>query len=55
VFGLAAGGFAGKMRPSRHVGKAEDFEPPRVFEALLRGRGYAEAPDVTTLSAASAW
>jgi sulfhydrogenase subunit alpha len=23
------------------------FEPPRFFEALLRGRGYAEAPDIT--------
>jgi sulfhydrogenase subunit alpha len=23
------------------------FEPPRLFEALLRGRGYAEAPDIT--------
>ena len=23
------------------------FEPPRFFEALLRGRGFAEAPDIT--------
>ncbi len=23
------------------------FEPPRFFEALLRGRGYEEAPDIT--------
>jgi coenzyme F420-reducing hydrogenase alpha subunit len=23
------------------------FEPPRFFEALLRGRGYDEAPDIT--------
>jgi coenzyme F420-reducing hydrogenase alpha subunit len=23
------------------------YEPPRFFEALLRGRGYAEAPDIT--------
>lgn len=23
------------------------FEPPRFFEALLRGRGYSEAPDIT--------
>jgi len=23
------------------------FEPPRLFEALLRGRGYTEAPDIT--------
>jgi coenzyme F420-reducing hydrogenase alpha subunit len=24
------------------------FEPPRFFEALLRGRGFAEAPDITS-------
>ncbi|HRV96694.1 MAG TPA: nickel-dependent hydrogenase large subunit, partial [Anaerolineae bacterium] len=23
------------------------FEPPRFFEALLRGRSYLEAPDIT--------
>ncbi len=23
------------------------FEPPRLFEALLRGRDFAEAPDIT--------
>ncbi|HIE11953.1 MAG TPA: Ni/Fe hydrogenase subunit alpha, partial [Desulfotomaculum sp.] len=23
------------------------FEPPRFFEALLRGRQYTEAPDIT--------
>ena len=23
------------------------FEPPRFFEAFLRGRGYQEAPDIT--------
>ena len=23
------------------------FEPPRLFEAMLRGRGFAEAPDIT--------
>ena len=23
------------------------FEPPRFFEALLRGRDFAEAPDIT--------
>ncbi|MHA1114170.1 MAG: Ni/Fe hydrogenase subunit alpha, partial [Alphaproteobacteria bacterium] len=33
-------------------GKVEDvrlsiFEPPRFFEAFLRGRGFAEAPDIT--------
>jgi sulfhydrogenase subunit alpha len=26
--------------------KLEIFEPPRFFEALLRGRGYAETPDI---------
>jgi coenzyme F420-reducing hydrogenase alpha subunit len=24
------------------------FEPPRFFEALLRGRGFGEAPDITS-------
>ena len=23
------------------------FEPPRLFEGLLRGRGFEEAPDIT--------
>ena len=23
------------------------FEPPRFFEALLRGRDFSEAPDIT--------
>ena len=27
--------------------KLKIFEPPRFFEALLRGRGYQEAPDIT--------
>jgi coenzyme F420-reducing hydrogenase alpha subunit len=27
--------------------RLEIYEPPRFFEALLRGRGYAEAPDIT--------
>ena len=27
--------------------KLSIFEPPRLFEALLRGRGFAEAPDIT--------
>ncbi len=27
--------------------KLKIFEPPRLFEALLRGRGFAEAPDIT--------
>ena len=25
----------------------EIFEPPRFFEALLRGRSFSEAPDIT--------
>jgi coenzyme F420-reducing hydrogenase alpha subunit len=27
--------------------KLRIYEPPRFFEALLRGRGFAEAPDIT--------
>src|ERR1700760_1307884 len=27
--------------------KLKIFEPPRLFEALLRGRGFAEASDIT--------
>ncbi len=27
--------------------KLKIFEPPRLFEAFLRGRGYQEAPDIT--------
>jgi coenzyme F420-reducing hydrogenase alpha subunit len=27
--------------------KLKIFEPPRLFEALLRGRGFEEAPDIT--------
>ena len=27
--------------------KLKIFEPPRFFEALLRGRGFGEAPDIT--------
>src|SRR5215468_5529682 len=27
--------------------RLEIYEPPRFFEALLRGRGYTEAPDIT--------
>jgi sulfhydrogenase subunit alpha len=35
------------------AGKVEDlsfriFEPPRFFEALLRGRPYTDAPDITS-------
>jgi coenzyme F420-reducing hydrogenase alpha subunit len=28
------------------------FEPPRFFEAFLRGRCFSEAPDITARSAA---
>ncbi len=27
--------------------KLKIFEPPRMFEAFLRGRKYSEAPDIT--------
>src|ERR1700751_2029459 len=27
--------------------KLKIFEPPRLFEAFLRGRNFAEAPDIT--------
>src|SRR3990172_1656997 len=27
--------------------KLKIFEPPRFFEALLRGRAFSEAPDIT--------
>ena len=27
--------------------KFKIFEPPRFFEALLRGRSFADAPDIT--------
>ncbi|MEP9411953.1 MAG: Ni/Fe hydrogenase subunit alpha, partial [Candidatus Brocadia sp.] len=27
--------------------KLKIFEPPRFFEAFLRGRNYSEAPDIT--------
>jgi len=42
----------GAMTVSLEGGKVERvelriFEPPRFFEALLRGRGFAEAPDIT--------
>ena len=42
-----------------HDGRVEKvqlniFEPPRFFEALLRGRDYSEAPDITAGSAGSA-
>lgn len=42
----------GAMHLAIRDGKLEDvklkiFEPPRFFEGFLRGRNYAEAPDVT--------
>lgn len=37
-----------KIRGSKVVDvKLRIFEPPRFFEALLRGRAYSEAPDIT--------
>jgi len=40
------------LRVTLHEGAVSDvelriFEPPRFFEALLRGRAYSEAPDIT--------
>ncbi|MEZ5158830.1 MAG: Ni/Fe hydrogenase subunit alpha [Candidatus Nanopelagicales bacterium] len=42
----------GGMLVEVHDGRVENvqlniFEPPRFFEALLRGRDYSEAPDIT--------
>ena len=42
----------GALRIRVHNGKVEEvrlkiFEPPRFFEALLRGRDFMEAPDIT--------
>ncbi len=42
----------GSLRLRLEGGKAKEvelriFEPPRFFEALLRGRSYLEAPDIT--------
>jgi sulfhydrogenase subunit alpha len=42
----------GALKVRVHDRKVEDvqlkiFEPPRFFEAFLRGRSYAEAPDIT--------
>src|SRR5262245_48493287 len=37
-----------RVREGRVVDvKFKIFEPPRFFEALLRGRNYSEAPDIT--------
>ena len=43
----------GAMRVVLRDGNVADvqlriYEPPRFFEALLRGRGYAEPPDITS-------
>ncbi len=42
----------GALRVRIEGGRAQEvelriFEPPRFFEAMLRGRDYAEAPDIT--------
>ena len=37
-----------KMKGSEVVDvKLKIFEPPRFFEAFLRGRNFSEAPDIT--------
>jgi coenzyme F420-reducing hydrogenase alpha subunit len=42
------GGFTVKVKDGRVAGvKVNIFEPPRFFEAFLRGRLYEEAPDIT--------
>jgi len=42
------GGLYVKVRENKVVEvKLKIFEPPRFFEALLRGRNFAEAPDIT--------
>lgn len=42
------GGVYVKVRDNKVVEvKLKIFEPPRFFEALLRGRNFAEAPDIT--------
>ncbi len=42
------GGLYVKIRDNRVQDvKLSIFEPPRLFEALLQGRSYAEAPDIT--------
>jgi sulfhydrogenase subunit alpha len=42
------GGLVVKLRDGRVDSvRLSIFEPPRFFEALLRGRGFAEAPDIT--------
>src|ERR1700746_3219284 len=42
------GGVYVKVRDNNVVDvKLKIFEPPRLFEAFLRGRNFAEAPDIT--------
>ena len=42
------GGFGVKIKDQRVIeAKLNIFEPPRFFEAFLRGRKYSEAPDIT--------
>jgi sulfhydrogenase subunit alpha len=42
------GGFRVKIKDHRvSEAKLNIFEPPRFFEAFLRGRKYSEAPDIT--------
>jgi len=52
VRGLSRVEGEGSLRVQVHDGRVEDvaleiFEPPRYFEALLRGRRHSEAPDIT--------
>ncbi len=52
VDGLARVEGEGSLRIEVHDGQVVDvaleiFEPPRYFEALLRGRRHTEAPDIT--------
>src|SRR5215831_11639037 len=42
------GGLEVVVRDGRAVqARLDIYEPPRFFEAFLRGRGYAEPPDIT--------
>jgi len=52
VQGLSRVEGEGSLRVEVHDGRVEDvaleiFEPPRYFEALLRGRRHSEAPEIT--------
>ena len=49
----------GAMYVEIHDGKVRDvqlriYEPPRFFEAFLRGRRFTEPPDITAVSVGSA-